>query len=157
MSDTTHSSSNTLRGLQEGLKEWVGLIAAVGFLIGFLVLNYLLFSQYLGLGTEAWNRAMVLYTSVEALALTAAGYLFGREVNRERATNAEQQAQKAQQQAVVAEKEAAREATKGRDLAVTIEQLLVRSMPKQPQPELEAATPVTTLDQIRQVVRSFYP
>jgi hypothetical protein len=157
MRQTTTVGPGTLSRLPEGLKEWVGVITAIMFLIGYLVLNYLLFSQQLELQEQAWSRAMVLYTSVESIALTAAGYLFGREVNRERAARAEQQADQTQQQVIAATQEAAQEAAKGRALATTIEQLATTSISKQEQHNLEATDPEATIKQIRQVTRSFYP
>ena len=160
----TSAGSGTLRELPEGLKEWVGLIAAIVFLIGYLGISYLLFSQQLGLEEPLWGHAMVIFTSIESIALTAAGYLFGREVNRARAVQAEQQANQAQQLAISATQEAARatqeaarEAQKGRNVAETVYTLATKPRLENQPTGSVAAVPNETLDQISRVVRNFYP
>jgi hypothetical protein len=51
----------------------------------------------------SWTRAVYLLNGVEAIAFAAAGYLFGREVNRGRAQNAEALAQTERNRATQAE------------------------------------------------------
>ena len=41
---------------------------------------------------EQWDKAIFLYKGLEAIALAGAGFLFGREVHRERAESAEKRA-----------------------------------------------------------------
>jgi hypothetical protein len=53
-----------------------------------------------------WGRNVYLYSGLEALAYAAAGFLFGREVNRQRAERAEENADKAQKDASAANKDA---------------------------------------------------
>jgi len=49
-----------------------------------------------------WTRAVYLFGAVEALAFAAAGYIWGREVNRQRAEKAEARADKTQGEAQAA-------------------------------------------------------
>ena len=54
-----------------------------------------------------WTRWIYLLSGVEAIAFTAAGYLFGKEVHRSQAEAAERQTEEAQQNAVDANQRAA--------------------------------------------------
>ena len=64
-----------------------------------------------------WGRNVFLYGGLEALAFAAAGFLFGREVNRQRAETAERRADSAQRSADAARNSAAISAANGRALA----------------------------------------
>jgi hypothetical protein len=73
---------------------WVKAKELGVFIIGVLALacfgiflNYLL--KNISLNDLQWNRAIYLFGGVEAIAFSAAGYFFGKEVNRQRAENAE--------------------------------------------------------------------
>ena len=68
-----------------------------------------------------WNRAAYLFAGVEAIAYAAAGFLFGREVHRQRAEQAERRASSEQARATEAVKKAAEETTKGKALKQVIE------------------------------------
>jgi hypothetical protein len=48
---------------------------------------------------KPWHRAMAIYKGIEAMALAGAGFLFGREINRERAEKAESHARDAEARA----------------------------------------------------------
>jgi uncharacterized protein HemX len=78
-----------------GSNSRIPLIVAVAIvlLVIYLVFVYLLYQQVDTTPEAAWNRLVFLLTGVEAVAFAGAGYLFGREVNRQRADNAEQRAQ----------------------------------------------------------------
>jgi hypothetical protein len=74
-----------------------------------------------------WNRRVYAYGAVEAIAFTAVGWLFGREVNRKAAENATKQADAASKEAASARSEAsnravdaAAEGAKGRALAAAV-------------------------------------
>jgi hypothetical protein len=67
-----------------------------------------------------WGRNVYLYSGLEALAYAAAGFLFGREVNRQRAERAEQTASKAQQDANAAHRAAANNAAGAKALAESV-------------------------------------
>ena len=48
---------------------------------------------------QQWDRLVYIFGGVEAVAFAAAGFFFGREVNRERAENAEDKAKEAEKTA----------------------------------------------------------
>jgi sRNA-binding protein len=70
-----------------------------------------------------WDRYLYLFGSVEALAFTAAGFFFGREVNRGRAQAAEGQAKEQANRAAKAEKKEAQATANGQALSKTLEAL----------------------------------
>lgn len=78
-------------------------------------------------GTEitdaTWSRYINLYSGLEALAYAAAGFLFGREVNRQRADRAEADAAKSQQVAFEAQSTAAVSVANGQALAAGVRAL----------------------------------
>ena len=92
---------------------------AVACLIGFAwLVIYLL--RMLNAPDIAWTRGVYLLSGVEAVAFAAAGFLFGREVNRERAENAEKRAADAADKAAAESKKASEAETKGTYLATLI-------------------------------------
>ena len=66
---------------------------------------------------ETWARYMYLFSGLEAIAFAAAGFLFGREVNRQRADRAEQSAAQSQAIAFEAQSTAAASEANGQALA----------------------------------------
>jgi hypothetical protein len=75
------------------------------------------------IGEIEWGRNAFLYGGIEALAYAAAGFLFGREVNRQRAESAEANADKAQQIAQVSQNAAAVGLANGNALAESVRAL----------------------------------
>jgi hypothetical protein len=76
------------------------LLVAIAALIFFALQLYYMRELIGANAPEAqWVRAAYLFGSVEAIAFAAAGFLFGREVNRQRAEKAEARADKAQKEA----------------------------------------------------------
>jgi len=67
--------------------------------------------------SETWARYTYLFSGLEALAYAAAGFLFGREVNRQRADRAEQSAAQSQAIAFEAQSTAAASEANGQALA----------------------------------------
>jgi hypothetical protein len=97
------------------------MIIALAILVGFA---YVFYNMYILAETEKaqlWERRMALYGTIEALAFTAAGYLFGKEVHREQAAKAEQRAEVRAAEAAEAKRAAAEARTKGQDLKEFIE------------------------------------
>jgi hypothetical protein len=94
-------------------------IIAVLCLIGFAWLVVFLLGM-LNAQEPAWTRAVYLLSGVEAVAFAAAGFLFGREVNRERAEKAEKRADVAADKAAAESKKASEAETKGNSLAALI-------------------------------------
>jgi len=82
-------------------------LVSIGFMIGYWVfLSNLADKVNDGKITDAqWNRYVYLVNGVEAIVFAAAGFLFGREVNRQRAENAETQLYAAHQHEVQAVQE----------------------------------------------------
>lgn len=81
----------------------VGVLALAAYAAFVLVLQ-----SYVGAGTSEteWLRRIYLFSGVEGIAFAAAGFLFGREVNRGRAEQAEKRAEQAEKRAEQAEKRA---------------------------------------------------
>jgi hypothetical protein len=71
----------------------------------------------------AWLRVLYLFSGVEAIAFAAAGFLFGREVNRARAEQAESRADAEADRAETFQKAAVKAQTKGRVLTEEVRQL----------------------------------
>ena len=84
----------------------IGVLIAYGFFIYFLI-------GKADAKELDWSRLIYLFSGVEAIVFAAAGFLFGREVNRKRAENAEEEKKHAESQKEVAEKQAVEERKKG--------------------------------------------
>ena len=79
-------------------RDTIAPVVAIATLVFFaLVLLYL--GWQIGLPQQQWDRLVFLLKGVEAIAFTAAGYLFGKEVNRQRAEKAEERAEAAEEDA----------------------------------------------------------
>tara|TARA_R110002072_G_scaffold125944_3_gene262488 strand:+ start:12045 stop:12932 length:888 start_codon:yes stop_codon:yes gene_type:complete len=81
----------------------LSFIAAFLALIGFTIFIKHLVKQVSVIDWQ-WIRLMDLFGSVEAIVFAAAGFLFGREVNRQRANSAEKTAKKKEKEADAAKK-----------------------------------------------------
>jgi hypothetical protein len=86
-----------------------------------------------------WMRMLHLFTGVETIAFAAAGFFFGREVNRARAESAEKQAAQESHRAADAMAEAAKAETAGKTLARKIRILADAERPQEAKPGLEQA------------------
>src|SRR5262249_7915474 len=115
MQKGTAMSDTTIR-----LSTPVAIIAVV-ILAGFAYLFYNMYELASTDQPQLWERRMALYGTVEALAFTAAGYLFGKEVHREQAAKAEKRADDKTSDAERAKTEAASAEAKGRSLREMIE------------------------------------
>ncbi len=73
----------------------LGIIA----LFAFGIFAYYL-AKHIGEGQQQWDRLVYIFGGVEAVAFAAAGYFFGREVNRARAEAAEDKAKEAEKSAM---------------------------------------------------------
>lgn len=80
------------------MKASLANLVALVFLLAFLILTVLLYRE-VGQNELQWSRKVFLYGAVEAVAFAAAGYLFGKEVNRQRAESAEERADVNEEQA----------------------------------------------------------
>ena len=89
MNATTPNNSNSF-------KLRAAVLLAVGAIVLYVVADIYLFKK-LDVIQEHWDKALFLYKGIEAIALAAAGFLFGREVHRERAEKAEERADRNEQ------------------------------------------------------------
>jgi hypothetical protein len=71
----------------------IALIIIIGY-IGFLA--YMMLKITSEIADIAWTRATYILTGYEAVAFAATGYIFGKEVHRQQAENADERAEKAQ-------------------------------------------------------------
>lgn len=95
-------------------------VTAIVILIGLAIfIIYML--RHISAGETEWTRYVYLLTGVEAVGFAAAGYLFGKDVNRVRAEKAEARAVSAQLSANNAQKRAVEAETKGQDLTSLIQ------------------------------------
>ncbi len=95
-------------------KDSLGLIPyiiAIGVLIAYGFFIYFLIGKADAKELD-WSRLIYLFSGVEAIVFAAAGFLFGREVNRKRAENAEEEKKWADKQKQEAEKQAVEERKK---------------------------------------------
>lgn len=93
----------------EGLKNAFAIGVAVIAIVGFGVLVAYLFADASSTSEQVWLRRVYLFGGVEAIVFAAVGWLFGREVNR-------QQAQEAQQRAEESDKTARQESARAAGL-----------------------------------------
>ena len=96
-------------------RDFMALLVAGIAVVGFGAFIIFLLSN-LKMEEPQWTRAVFLLNGVEAITFAAAGYLFGREVHRGRAENAEKRADLAEDKAQKNENAA----NKGRALAKAV-------------------------------------
>jgi flagellar basal body-associated protein FliL len=101
---------------KNGEKGKVIIVIAVVVLAAFAVLiAYMML--HLQDDDKTWTRALYLYGGVEAIALAAAGFIFGKEVSREQVDKAENLAESARQDS----RQAQQQANDAQQRAVTAE------------------------------------
>lgn len=118
------STSSIPKSALSVIQNSVPLLAAIIVLVAFgYVLKAMLSRADTEVTPEIWARYTYLFSSLEALAYAAAGFLFGREVNRQRAENAEANAEKSQEIAFQAQGSAAVSEANGQALAESVRAL----------------------------------
>jgi acyl-CoA synthetase (NDP forming) len=95
-------------------------VVALGVLVAFGAALGYLFRLAPQAPELLWERYIYLYGGVEAVGFAAAGFLFGREVNRQRAENAEKTADKKTEEAATAREGTAAANAKGQALRSAI-------------------------------------
>lgn len=100
-------------------REWVTIGLGASVLLGFAALVVYMLGQ-LSADETTWSRALYLFAGVEAIAFAAAGYVFGREVHRTRALEAESRAHHALQQWQQWSQRALEAEAKGQSLGVAV-------------------------------------
>ncbi|MER7555876.1 hypothetical protein ABTZ46_02980 [Nocardioides sp. NPDC126508] len=105
------TGDGTGQGGGAGASPVVLSVVAIGLLVAYLLVLLLLFrgADDEGASETVWGRYIFLLGGLEAVVFTAVGWLFGREVNRRQANQAEQ-----------ATKEAAEAKAKGEGLRQAI-------------------------------------
>jgi hypothetical protein len=101
-SSSDQGQANAAPAWKDILTSALGVLA----LIGFAIFVAFLLRQAAGAEELAWTRLIYVFSGVEAIAFAAAGYFFGREVQRARAENAESTLGKVQAQAESAREQA---------------------------------------------------
>ncbi|MCB0077619.1 MAG: hypothetical protein KDD73_09340 [Anaerolineales bacterium] len=131
------------------------LLAALGILVAYgLFINLLL--NRIDSPEPAWSRYIMLFGSVEAIVFTAVGFLFGQEVNRERAEGAEEKAQNQQDRATRYQ----REAEKGVELAAAAKAINRTQFHLEsvlPNPETTARVADESLKELGQLADRLFP
>jgi hypothetical protein len=109
--------------VNETNQKTVGLFAALGVIIAWLALLFWLVTKANDSTPEEWTRLLALSASIEAVALGAAGALFGTTIQSKRVEDAKQRANMAEGRATEVGKTATlnlQQAANGRTLAIAI-------------------------------------
>nr|MUH38703.1 hypothetical protein [Zobellia laminariae] len=93
----------------------ISLLIAYGFFIYFLI-------GKVDSGDPSWSRLIYLFSGVEAIVFAAVGFLFGKEVNRQRAEKAETEKKAVEEQKEKIKDEKVAEHNKGLVLGAMIMQ-----------------------------------
>jgi hypothetical protein len=117
---------------------WIGMLAIAGFAVLLLILL-----SHTSDAELPWSRKVYLFGAVEAVALAAVGYFFGKDVHRERAEQAENRAEAAQVSARTAEEKRSGTEQKLTDLINYIE---TKSAGR-------SNVPVVSLDELTELAR----
>jgi hypothetical protein len=112
------ASQKTISIWKDVMAGGVAIFAVLGFAALITLLAILLSKPMMD--AMEWERYTYLLTGVETITFTAIGWLFGKEVHREQAQQADLRADQTQQIAMVATGNAAEEKTKGRMIAKTV-------------------------------------
>jgi len=143
-------------------RDSLAAVVAVCFLLAFLVLVILMFTQRGGSET-AWSRLVYLLTGVEAVAFAGAGWVFGKEVHRAQAQHAEARASQAETDARQASKDAETERLRGVRMAQAVQTANAQPQPQQRtvrggEQEVSAgAAPASALGSVADLARRLYP
>jgi hypothetical protein len=155
------SSGNNWLVLIQGV---VPLIVSIAVLYIFWILVKMMMGMTKVPETE-WNRAAYLFAGIEAIAYAAAGFLFGREVHRQRAEQAERRASTEEERATEAVKQSAEVTAKGKALKQVIEAKMTSSLTRSDNMEIlesfEKDEPVTArrsdLDELSRIAKELFP
>lgn len=98
---TTPANTHTTTTQTSTGPRWLATIVAIAAVIGYMAFILILYQQ-VDSAEPDWSRRIVLFTGVEAVAFAAAGWLFGKEVNRSAVDAAKDATSQAQNNAAVA-------------------------------------------------------
>jgi len=162
------------RDLDPANKKLIGVlsfsqgVAPLVIAVVVLYIFWVLVKQMLGrtdVPELQWSRSTYLFAGVEAIAYAAAGFLFGREVHRQQAQQAEHRADSAQKRASVAEEKAALQTANGQALKRVIEAKMAHRTSLHPAMkvietfEASAATPAdqSDLSELSRIANELFP
>lgn len=131
--------------LKDAIAVAVACVALTGFGVLIIALLYLL-----ELPENQWSRALFLLNGVEAVAFAAAGYLFGREINRGRAENAEELAESEAKRAKQIEKN-------GQALAEAVRDVAGPPPTQRMMPQAELPGSDSRLDILARIANALFP
>lgn len=105
--DKSKGDADKPAAFNQGMPWWVPAGVAVAVLVYFGVLHYQMFELAADPHDErVWERRWMLFVSLEAIALAAAGAMLGVQIQRGRVVSAEQRASKAEDAVIVAGQDA---------------------------------------------------
>lgn len=149
MSDNSTPAGSVHRPTHPWRDVIVLLIAAMALLFfGWLTITML--GKTAEQSETTWSRALYLYRGVEALAFAAAGFLFGREVQRRRADEAEERATRAQETAQAA-------MARGEALAEAVRAVTPAAVAAGGAPESAGRPPSGEISQLVQIADRLFP
>lgn len=111
ISTNTANSERNTKNTKDSFRI-VPYVIAIGVLIAYGFFIYFLIGRADAKELD-WSRLIYLFSGVEAIVFAAAGFLFGREVNKKRAENAEEERKQADKEKARAEKQVFDERKKG--------------------------------------------
>ncbi len=157
---TTADKNHTAEKNADSL-DWLGsipYIIAVAALIAYGFFIHFLLGK-VGADEPQWSRSIFLFSGVEAIVFAAAGFLFGREVNRKRAQNAEEEKKLAEKQREAAKEKEVEERKKALILgAMAIQSEKMSSQTTDSRTTLEGmASQQNSLVGIAETARKMYP
>jgi hypothetical protein len=112
----------------DGAFEGVKFILAFVLTLLYIWLVYAMWQLTTTTKEIEWTRAVYLLSGVESIVFAAVGFLFGREVHRERANKAESRAIAAAEKAEAAQHKAEQSDGKGRELKGAVQTLRAATM-----------------------------
>lgn len=135
------------------------------YIVGGLALTiYILLVFYLidkiddnGVNDAVWMRMLFLFTGVESIAFAAAGFVFGREVNRGRAEAAEHQASRESRRAANEQAGRARVEMAGKTLAMKIRHMAEDQPNTGDRRSLESAPTMAPLKMLAREAEQLFP
>ncbi|MBT9187789.1 hypothetical protein [Zobellia russellii] len=128
----------------------IALLIAYGFFIYFLI-------GKVDSGDPSWSRLIYLFSGVEAIVFAAVGFLFGKEVNRQRAEKAEIEKKQVEEQKEKIKDEKVAEHNKGLVLGAMIMQAEGSQNKSMENRGLEMEISSSELQSIAEKAKQLYP
>ena len=149
------SIETSLTNTKDGV-NYAPYVLAAGVLVAYGFFVYYLIGK-VNAEDPDWSRLIYLFSGVEAIVFAAAGFLFGKEVNRKRAERAEKDVKQVEKQKDVAQEEAVEERKKALILGAMAIQAEQTATINSDQGSLEMASVKTPVNNIAEKARRLYP